>query len=250
MKKAGEIPFEPMNFREKTTSELLTLISGSFVDESPELPSLARMTVAEIRNTLNIPIDAARKIEAALELASRNVVLQRNVSVKSGEDVERYFRARLGREDRESFWVLTLNQKHHIIDLHRISEGTLSMTPVHPREVFSRAIRDSASAVIFVHNHPSGNPEPSPDDITLTERLIKSGEILGIRILDHIVVGAYEYASIRNMNPALFSPPNSVLGNGKAAESGAYVSESRLPSLSDFDAPGREGALSDEPDLL
>ena len=72
------------------------------------------------------------------------------------------------------------------------------MTPVHPREAFSPAIRESAAAVIFVHNHPSGDPEPSPDDWSLTARLVECGRLLGIRVLDHVVVGDHAFVSLRD----------------------------------------------------
>lgn len=99
---------------------------------------------------------------------------------------------------KEGFYAVTVDQKHQVIDLHRISEGTLSMCPVHPREAFSPIIRDSAAAVIFLHNHPSGNPEPSQDDYSLTMRLSESGKLLGIRVLDHVVIGDGDFVSLRD----------------------------------------------------
>ena len=91
--------------------------------------------------------------------------------------------------DKEMFFVVTLNQKHQIIDRHLISMGSLTAALVHPREVFKPAILDSAAAVAFVHNHPSGDTTPRPEDRNLTDRLKEAGDILGIRVLDHIIVG-------------------------------------------------------------
>jgi DNA repair protein RadC len=88
----------------------------------------------------------------------------------------------------ESFNVLTLNQKHQVLRRHLISLGTLTGTIVHPREVFRPALVDSAAAVVLVHNHPSGQPAPSRDDIELTARLVEAGRLIGIRVLDHVVV--------------------------------------------------------------
>jgi len=99
---------------------------------------------------------------------------------------------------KEGFYAVTLDQKHQVIDLHRISEGTLSMCPVHPREAFKPVIRDSAAAVIFLHNHPSGNPEPSKDDHLLTTRLAEAGSLMGIRVLDHVVIGDGAFVSLRD----------------------------------------------------
>src|SRR5690606_7200045 len=96
---------------------------------------------------------------------------------------------------KESFVCLILNTKNKIIRDHTISEGTLNQSLVHPREAFQEAIRDSAHSVIFMHNHPSGDPTPSREDIRITHRLVQAGEILGIRVLDHIIIGRDSYYS-------------------------------------------------------
>ena len=95
----------------------------------------------------------------------------------------------LGDLGQESFHVLTLDRKHKVIGRHMASLGSLTASLVHPREVFRPALLDNAASVILVHNHPSGEPEPSRDDRELTERLVQAGEILGIKILDHVIVG-------------------------------------------------------------
>lgn len=91
--------------------------------------------------------------------------------------------------DREAFFVVTLASNNKIIDRHLISLGTLSSSPVHPREVFKPVILDSAASIILVHNHPSGDTAPSSQDIDITKKLQEGAEIFGIRILDHIIVG-------------------------------------------------------------
>ena len=90
--------------------------------------------------------------------------------------------------------------KGEILSVDTVSIGALSSTVVHPREVFSSAVRKSAAGVIFVHNHPSGDPLPSEEDIVTTKRLVKSGEILGIRVLNHIIIGDGEFSSLKAMN--------------------------------------------------
>ena len=95
----------------------------------------------------------------------------------------------------EIFKVVLLDAKHAIMRDITVSEGSLTLSIVHPREVFTLAVRESAAAVIFLHNHPSGDPTPSQEDRILTARLVSAGEVLGIRVLDHLVVGDGRYVS-------------------------------------------------------
>jgi DNA repair protein RadC len=90
-----------------------------------------------------------------------------------------------------------LDAKNRILKDYRISEGTLTNSLIHPREAFKDAIKESAASVIFVHNHPSGDPGPSREDILITERLVTVGDLIGIRVLDHIIVGDGKYMSMR-----------------------------------------------------
>jgi DNA repair protein RadC len=99
--------------------------------------------------------------------------------------------------DREHFRVILLTTRHEVLDVVDVSVGGLQSAPVHPREVFKEAIRRSAAAVIVVHNHPSGHPEPSRDDVLITEQLRAAGRLVGIELLDHIIVGDREYCSLR-----------------------------------------------------
>ena len=91
--------------------------------------------------------------------------------------------------DREQFWVLLLDTKHNVVGANCVSIGTIDASLVHPREVFKAAILANCSAIILAHNHPSGNVAPSPEDKEITMRLVSAGKILGIRVLDHIIVG-------------------------------------------------------------
>jgi DNA repair protein RadC len=95
----------------------------------------------------------------------------------------------------EAFFVVTMDQKHKVIDKRMVTLGTLTASLVHPREVFRPALLDSAAAVAFVHNHPSGDPTPSGEDNALTDRLREAGKILGIRVLDHVIVARNGYTS-------------------------------------------------------
>jgi DNA repair protein RadC len=110
---------------------------------------------------------------------------------------ERQFARLVSDSSREEFHIVSLDTKNHVVNTHQISVGTLNASLVHPREVFRPAIKDAASSVILVHNHPSGDPTPSQEDLAVTRRLEASGETLGIDVLDHIVLGAFGSVSIR-----------------------------------------------------
>jgi len=143
----------------------------------------------------------ASTILAAVELGKRISATPRPeyFSIESSDDVAGLFMEELRYVKKEHFKSVLVNAKGDIISIENISVGELSSTVVHPREVFNMAIRKSAAAIIFVHNHPSGDPRPSSEDIKTTERLIESGQILGIRVLDHIIIGDGMFSSMRGM---------------------------------------------------
>lgn len=121
-------------------------------------------------------------------------------------DAEKVLRAVIGNADREHFVVLCLDSKNAVIGANVVSIGSLSLAIVHPREAFKPAILCNAAAVILGHNHPSGDPEPSPEDRTLTARLVQCGELLGIGVLDHIIIGdgtakSYSFADTGTLKP-------------------------------------------------
>ncbi len=101
--------------------------------------------------------------------------------------------------DQEEFLVATLDTKHHVRRVVRVTRGTLDASLVHPREVFRAAVADAASAVLLIHNHPSGDPTPSREDREVTRRLQEAGKILGIRVLDHIIVGENSVSVVETM---------------------------------------------------
>ena len=100
--------------------------------------------------------------------------------------------------DRENFIIMMLDNKHKVIGINTVSVGSLNSSVVHPREVFKPAILCNAAAIILAHNHPSGDPAPSPEDISVTKRLIEAGDVLGIAVLDHIVIGDDNYVSLKD----------------------------------------------------
>jgi DNA repair protein RadC len=98
----------------------------------------------------------------------------------------------------EEFWAIHLDGKHRVVGMAQVSVGTLTTSLVHPREVFGSAVRLAAAALVVVHNHPSGDPEPSMEDLEVTQRLVEAGKILGIPLLDHIVSGETSFVSLRS----------------------------------------------------
>jgi DNA repair protein RadC len=137
------------------------------------------------------------QMKACLEIGRRlgNHRWQAGQALRSSEDVFRHFRDNLEKEKREMFYVVLLNNKNKKIRDVKISEGSLTASLVHPREVYNPVIRESAAAVIFVHNHPSGDPAPSQEDIEITRRLKEVGDVMGVRVLDHVVIGCDRYFS-------------------------------------------------------
>ncbi|NOZ23335.1 MAG: JAB domain-containing protein [Planctomycetes bacterium] len=159
--------------------------------------NLDTATVGELRAVPGIGDAKAAGIKAALAIARRfaSEPLTEGMKLRGSRDLFNHFREQLRDVKRETFWLVLLDQKHKIIRCERISEGSLSQSLVHPREVFTPAVRESAAAVAFVHNHPSGDPNPSPEDRAVTDRLKEVGELLGIKVLDHLIIGGDSYVS-------------------------------------------------------
>ncbi len=145
---------------------------------------------------------AAARLLACVEMSRRvgSASSRTHPVVSTPEDVVALCGPQLRGLDREHFWTLALNTKNRLMRIIEVSVGSLSASIVHPRELFKEAIRVSAASVIVVHNHPSGDPTPSGADIQLTRRLAKAGDVLGIEVLDHVVIGdGGEHASLRDL---------------------------------------------------
>lgn len=116
----------------------------------------------------------------------------------SPKDIHEYMKAKVAHLQVEKFYTILLDTKMKVIDTVEISQGSLTGSIVHPREVFKSAIQQSSYAMICVHNHPSGNTEPSNEDVTITKRLKEVGQIIGIQVLDHVIIGIGEYTSLKD----------------------------------------------------
>lgn len=161
------------------------------------LKGLDGAPIKELRAIKGIGPAKTAQLKAGLEIGRRMGQEKWEVgrSLRSSEDVFRHFRERLEKEKREIFYVVLLTNKNRKIREVKVSEGSLTASLVHPREVYNPVIRESAAAVIFVHNHPSGDPAPSPEDLDITRRLKEVGEVMGVRVLDHVVIGHGRYFS-------------------------------------------------------
>ncbi|SKC64456.1 RadC family protein [Maledivibacter halophilus] len=160
---------------------------------------LANCTVEELSEIKGIGTSKACQILAAVELGNRlsRSSLEIKRTIKSPKDVTDMFINDMRFLEKEHFKVIFLNTKNEIITFETISIGSLNASIVHPREVFKRAIKKSSASIILLHNHPSGNPQPSKEDINITKRLIEAGQIIGIEVLDHIIIGDGNYFSLK-----------------------------------------------------
>ncbi len=164
------------------------------------LKGIAGASLEELAQVKGIGIAKGSQIKAAVELASRVEGYSETAKkplVKTPDDVAGLVQSRLKGKKKEYFLALLLDTRNQLIRVAEISVGSLDSSIVHPREVFKEAISASAAAVIFVHNHPSGDTEASEDDVQLTKRLAEAGEIMGIDVLDHIIIGGKSYVSLK-----------------------------------------------------
>lgn len=165
--------------------------AAEVISASGGLFGLAGASVFDLLEVRGVGEEKACVILAAVELGKR-LTQARNPGrpvVSSPADVDALLRGRIARLDREHFVVVLLNTKNEVIGCPTVSVGTLSSSLVHPREVFKPAIKASAASVILAHNHPSGKVEPSREDREVTERLAQTGEVIGIGVLDHVILG-------------------------------------------------------------
>ncbi|MBE0465934.1 MAG: DNA repair protein RadC [Candidatus Desulforudis sp.] len=163
------------------------------------LRGLMDVGIDELQGVRGVGLAKAAQVKAAVELGRRAACrpgASRPV-VRTPEEAAGLVMEEMRYLDREHFRALVLNTKNHVLAVDKISVGTLNSSAVHPRELFKNAIRRSAAAVVLLHNHPSGDPTPSPQDVDLTKRLVEAGEIIGIPVLDHIIIGDNRFTSFK-----------------------------------------------------
>ena len=180
--------------------ESVMVTAQRLLSQFGSLKGIADASLEELSKVRGIGLAKAAQIRAAFELASRLEGYQdsgKRETAKTPEDVVALVRSRLKGKKKEYFLALLLDTRNRLIRVAEISVGTLDSSIVHPREVFKEAVAASAASVIFAHNHPSGDPEASEDDLNLTKRLAEAGEIMGIDVLDHVIIGEEKYLSLK-----------------------------------------------------
>ena len=181
--------------REKSALVLALGLLGEFGD----LVAVGRAGVDEMRRVPGIGFARACQLTAAFELGKRFARESRSAgtSVRAPQDIARMFMDEMKHYDREHFKAAFLNTKNQIIKVVTVSIGSLNASIVHPREILKPAIAASAASIVLVHNHPTGDPTPSREDVEFTRRFAKCGELMGIELLDHIVIGADRFLSLK-----------------------------------------------------
>jgi DNA repair protein RadC len=176
-------------------------IAQRLVNKFHSVAEVGRASVEELMLVPGIGKAKACQIAAAFELARRSndtPCVKERVDLSDPREVARRVRSSVKDWRKECFLTVYLDSRNHLIGEAEVSVGSLDTTLAHPREVFERAIRAGAANVIVVHNHPSGDPTPSDDDVRLTRRLVEAGKIIGIRLLDHVIVCKESHYSFRS----------------------------------------------------
>lgn len=192
-------------------------VAADLLEHRGGLRGLSRAAARELSSCSGIGPAKGASVRAALEIGRRLAGrrLEAGAAIGSPADVYRHFHPSLRDERQERFFVILLDARHRVLRTEVISQGTLTASLVHPREVFRPALREAAAALVLVHNHPSGDPTPSHEDREVTSRLAKAGEILGVRVLDHVVVAERGFCSLRDegaLGPDSTAPAQSAKG--------------------------------------
>ena len=185
--------------------ESVAVTAQKLLSHFGSLQKLSEASIEELSTIRGIGLAKAAQIKAACEVGRR--ISTQTPSYKSKEltdpgKVYRLVKSKLKDYHKEHFYIIALNSRNYSIA--ETSVGSLNASIVHPREVFAEAIKNKAASVIFAHNHPSGDPEPSEEDLIITKKLVDSGKILGIDVVDHIIITKTNFLSIQNQNPELF----------------------------------------------
>ncbi len=182
-----------------TKQESVLQLSQRVLHHFNGLKLLKESTVEELKKIKGIGDTKAVQLLAAIELGSRvhKLQIEGRIIIRSPEDVSNYVMEDMRFLTQEHFVALYLNTKNHVIHKKTIFIGSLNASIVHPREVFKEAFRYSAASIICLHNHPSGDPAPSREDIEVTKRLAESGKVVGIELLDHIIIGDQKFISLK-----------------------------------------------------
>lgn len=186
---------------EKLLARFKTLrqMARASIEELGEVPGVKPAKACQVKAALELALrlDASPKADADKESTARRAGGLLGAEMSSATDAAGAVRGLCREVGKECFWALVMDSRSRLRHLLRVSVGSLEKTLAHPREVFEEAIRSKASAIIVVHNHPSGDPSPSEEDVRLTRRLVEAGKVLGIRLHDHVIVAGDKHYSFR-----------------------------------------------------
>jgi DNA repair protein RadC len=179
------------------TADALAL-ANAIIEFSGGAQGLTRVGIAELRTVPGIGRARAAQVLAAVELGRRTLVRGAHERPKIGSPREAaaFLLPEYGARAVEQFGIVLLDTKRRVIRIKLLSVGSLDATVVHPREVFREATAAAASAIILFHNHPSGDPTPSPDDLALTAQMVEAGQVMGIHVVDHVILADQRYFSL------------------------------------------------------
>lgn len=182
------------------TSQLGALgVANLILERAGGLHGLLRLSVDELRAVKGVGGAKASQVLAAMELGRRTLARlpADRAQLRCPREAALYLMPEFGARSVEQFGIVLLDTKHRVLRTAVLSRGTLDSSAVHPREVFREAATGAASAIVLFHNHPSGDPLPSPDDMELTRRLVSAGALMGIDVLDHVILGDAKYYSFK-----------------------------------------------------
>jgi DNA repair protein RadC len=185
-----------------TGGEPAVRVGRELLDRFGSLGGVLREPPSSLTRVRGVGRSLAARLRAAREVGRRFWAQERvapRIYLAGPEDVADLFLAEMSTLDREHFRAILLDTKNRILGLRTISIGSLNSSVVHAREVFKAAVSESAQAIVLVHNHPSGSPEPSPEDVAVTGRLVEAGRILGIEVVDHVVLGSQGFVSLKEL---------------------------------------------------
>ena len=178
--------------------ESVAVMAQKLLTQFGSLQKIAEASIEELSSIKGIGLAKATQLKAVFEIGRRlstQTPAYKSKELNDPKKVYRLIKSKLKDYHKEHFYIIALNSRNHSIA--EVSVGSLNASIVHPREVFAEAIKNKAASVIFAHNHPSGDPEPSEEDLVITKRLTEAGKILGIEIVDHIIAGKSGYFSFK-----------------------------------------------------
>ncbi|MCG3089248.1 RadC family protein [Sporosarcina cyprini] len=185
--------------RTGTKEESVLMLANRILSSFDKIQDLREATIEEMMSVKGVGQAKAVQILAAVEIGKRlyQKHTQGRYTIRSPEDAAAYLMTDMSTLQQEHFVVLFLNVKNEVLHKQTVFIGSLNSSIVHPREIFREAVKRSAASIIVAHNHPSGHPAPSPEDIEVTKRLVEAGSIVGIDLLDHVIIGDHRFISLK-----------------------------------------------------